>query len=400
MAARFGTIKDKSSRNGKCSRVVLRQEGSRMKLQCAFRVGMAGCLLTLAWWFCAPLRAEQSAPEPEAAAATFAKGPLPQHVAEQVRAIVLAQAKAFFPPPEEGAVEIDRVGKDAILTATVNGQKYSGKVFRSFLVQPRNPDEFEAMQEFYVRTTAPWPLKAGLVIPADIYLSGMADHVNAFDAETITAQDAAISRSDALCKRALDQLEPERKAKAAEISAAHKGELDSLAKQIKQQQDEIEKKLKDREEHKAWITRRQPPPTTPIIIPGPNNTFLWKWVPGEGFTFNDGLDQSREKLDETFAAQKARQATIEAEQSAATRQTDAKARAVRAVFQKQSRSIRAGETNSDEDMRTDYESALGEPLKETAAPVKPESPRPGGGKPPIQAVPAPPAGKPAPKQGT
>ena len=363
-----------------------------MKLRRTLRVGLAGCTLTLACWICAPLQAQQSAPEPEAgvpAAAAFTKGSLPPHVAEQVRAIVTTQIKAFLPPSEAGAVEIDRLDKDTVLTATVNGQKYSGKVFRSFLVQPLNPNEFEAMGEYYVRTTAPWPLKAGVVIPADIYLAGTAERVNAFDADMIVAQDAAISRSGTLCKRALTQLEQEGKAKSAAVAEAHKDETDSLTKRIAQLNAEIARKVKAREEDMAQITRRQPLPTTPVIIRGPNNTVLWQWVPGEGFTFNDGLDDSRQKLDEAATAQKALQATIDSELSAAAGQTGTKTRAVRAVLQKQSRSLRAGETISDEDMRADYESALGEPLKDTPASGKPESPKPADGKPPILPGPSP-----------
>jgi hypothetical protein len=362
-----------------------------MKPQSKLRLGLTGCALALMGCIGARLQAQQAAPETEAAVATFANGPLPAHVAEQVRAIVRAQAKAFLPPAQEGAVEIDRLERDTILSATVNGQKYSGKVFRSFLVQPLNPDEFEGMPEFYVRTTAPWPLKGGLVIPADTFLSGMAERVNAFDADMIAAQDAAVARSEALCKRALAQLEPEEKSKSDAITAAHKEGMDSLAKQIKQLQDEVDRKVKARENEMEQVARRQqqqqPPPATPIITRGSNNAVQWQWVPGQGFTFNDGLDDSRQKLDEATSAQKALQATIDAELAASARQAGAKARAIRAVFQRQSRSIRAGEMMSDEDMRADYESAIGEPLKETPA-GKPESPKPSNGKPPMQAVPA------------
>jgi hypothetical protein len=392
MPAADGTIEENFGEIRSFARFVdrlLSQERSRMKLQRQLRMGLAGCLLALTGWMGAPLHAQQSAPEPEAAAVPFTKGLLPPHVAEQVRAIVKAQVKAFLPPAQEGSVEIDRLEKGTVLAATVDGQKYSGKVFRSFLVEPLNPSEFEAMEEYYVRTTAPWPLKAGLVIPADTYLSGMAERASAFDADMIAAQDAAIARSEALSKRALAQLEPERKAKATAIAAAHKGEMDSLAKQIKQLQTEIDKKSKDRENEMQQIARRKPQPTTPVIVRGPNDTILWEWVPGQGFTFNDGLEDSQQKLDEAVSAQKALEATIDAELAAAAERSGAKARAVRTVFRKQSRAILVGEMISDEEMRADYESALEEPLKETPASGTPESPEPSGGKPPIQTVPAP-----------
>ena len=366
-----------------------------MKLQRELRIGLAGGMLALAWWICAPLQAQQPAPEPEAAApaaAAFPKGPLAPHVAEQVRAIVMAQVKAFLPPSEEGAVEIDRLDKDTVLTATVDGQKYSAKVFRSFLVQPLSPNEFDA-KEYYVRTMAPWPLKAGLVIPADVYLSGMVERVSAYDADMIAAQDAAVARSEALCNGALAQLEPERKAKAAAITESHKDEMDSLTKQITQLNAEAAQKEKARDAIAAQISSRARPPAAPVITRDAKNNILWQWVPGQGFTFNDGLDQTRQKIAEAAAAQKALQATMDAELAAALRQTGAKATAVRTIFQKHGRSIRAGETISDEEMRADYEAALGEPLKEPPASGKAQSPKPTGGKPPIQAVPAP-------KQGT
>jgi ElaB/YqjD/DUF883 family membrane-anchored ribosome-binding protein len=357
-----------------------------MNRQYRLRIGFAALLLMLAGCICASLRAQASAPEPETT--TFAKGPLPPHVAEQVRAIVTAQVKAFLPPSEAGAVEIDRLDKDTILIATVNGQRYSGKVFRTFLVQPLDPDPFEAMAAFYVRTTAPWPLKSGLVIPADIYLSGMAEQVNAFDADAIAAQDAAIAQSELLCKRALAQLEPEQKAKAAAVAAEHKDEMDSLTKRIKQLQDEVDKKLKAREQETNSITQRQPLPTTPVISRGPNNTILWQWAPRQGFTFNDGLDESRQKLDAAASEQKALQRTMDAELEASAGQAGGRARAIRAVLQKHSKSIRGGEIITQEDMRADYEAALGEALNETPASAKPESPKLPDGKPAIQAVPA------------
>ena len=360
-----------------------------MKLQRKLRTGLAGCMLTLTWWICAPLQAQQPAPEPEAAApaaATFPKGPLPPRVAEQVRAIVMAQIKAFLPPAEEGAVEIDRLDKDTILTATVGGQKYSSKVFRSFLVEPLSPHEFDA-KEYYVRTIAPWQLKAGLVIPADVYLSGMAERVSAFDADMIAAQDAAIARSEVLCNDALAQLEPQRKAKAAVIAEAHKAEMDSLTKQITQLNAEAAQKMKARDAIVAQINRRQP--KAPVTTRDPANKILWEWSPNQGFAFNDGLDQTRQKLDEAAAAQKTLQAAIDAELAAAAGQSSAKETAIRAIFRKHRRSIRAGETISEEEMCADYESALGEPLKAPSASDKLQPPKPADGKPPIQAVPAP-----------
>jgi hypothetical protein len=356
-----------------------------MKLQCKLHTGLACCMLTLTGWICAPLQAQQPAPAPEAAAAadqTFQKGPLPQFAAKEVRAIVMAQVKAFLPPAEEGAVEIDRLDKDTILTATVGGQKYSGKVFRKFLAEPLSPDEFFGRNaDYYVRTTAPWQLKVGLVIPADIYLSGKAERVSAYDAGMIAAQDAAIARSEALCKDALDQLGPERNAKAAAITAAHKAEMDSLTKQITQLKADAAQKEKARDQVRKQIAQRQP--TTPI-----NNT-TWQWSQGQGLTFNDGLDQTRQKLDQAVAAQKTLQATMDDELTAAIGQPGVKEMALRKILQTHRSHILGGETISEEEMRADYESALGEPLKPPPASGKPQPPNPAGVKPPIQVAPAP-----------
>jgi len=360
-----------------------------MRLQRELHSGLSACMLALTWWVCAPLQAQQRAPEPEAAAltaATFPKGPLPPHVAEQVRAVVLAQVKAFLPPAVEGAVEIDRLDKDTILTATVGGQKYTGKVFRTFLVEPLSPNEFDA-KEYYVRTTTPWRLKAGLVIPADVYLSGMVERVSAYDADTIAAQEAALARSEVFYKGTLAQLEPQRKAGVAKIAEAHKAETDSLTKQITQLNAEIARKEKARDAITAQITRNAP--KAPVIVRDASDNVLWEWSPNQGFTFNDGLDESRQKLDEATAAQKTLQETMAAELVEAVGQPGAKEKAIRTIFQKQCRSIRAGETISDEDMRADYESALGEPLKPPLGSGKPQPPKPADGKPPIQPVPAP-----------
>jgi hypothetical protein len=361
------------------------RNGNRMKLQRKLHVGLAGCILTLTGWICAPLQAQQPAPESEAAAAadqTFQNGPLPQLAAKEVKAIVMAQVKAFLPPAEEGAVEIDRLDKDTILTATVGGQKYSAKVFRTFLVEPLSPDEFFGRSEdYYVRTTAPWKLKVGLVIPADTYLSGKGVSVNAYDADMIGAQDAAIARSEALCKEALDQLGPERDVKTAAIAKAHKAEMDSLTKQITQLNADAAQKEQARDQVRRQIAQRQA--TTPI-----NNT-TWQWSQSQGLTFTDGLDQTLQKLDQAVAAQKTLQATMADELTAAVGQPGAKETALRAVLQTHRSHILGGEAISEEEMRADYESALGEPLKPPPASGKPQPPTPAGVKPPIQVTPAP-----------
>ena len=106
----------------------------------------------------APAAGATAAPESKAAtpaAAAFQKGPLPPPVAEQIRTIVMAQVKAFLPPIEEGSVVIVRIDKDTLLTVTLDGQKYSAKVFRSFLVEPLDSGELDA-KEYCVRTMEPW----------------------------------------------------------------------------------------------------------------------------------------------------------------------------------------------------------------------------------------------------
>ncbi len=66
-------------------------------------------------------------------------------------------------------------------------------------------------------------------------------------------------------------------------------------------------------------------------------------------------------------------------------QPGAKEKALRAIFQGHRRRILGGETISDDDMRADYEAALGESLN---APPASGKPNPSAGKPPIQTVPA------------
>jgi hypothetical protein len=300
---------------------------------------------------CPPLQAQQPAPARVAPAPPFAKGLLPPRVAEQVRAIVMAEVKAFLPPAEEGSVALVRLDKDAALTATVDGRTYSAKVFRRFLVTPLSPTELSA-KEYYVRTTGPWNLKAGPVIPADTYLSGTGERVSAYDANMIAAQDAAIARSDALCKRALDQLEPERKAKAAAIAEARKADLDALTKQVTQLNADIAEKLEARDKVAALISATSP--TAPLAGRDADNNILWQYTPDQGLTFNDGLDESRKALDQAIAAQKELQETIDAEVTAALEKLGVKEKALRAVFQTHRRRIFAGETISDENMRADY----------------------------------------------
>ena len=330
-----------------------------MNLRRKLRAGLAGGIAAMTWWICAPLQAQQPASAADAAAPAFAKGPLPPRVAEQVHAIMMAQVKAFLPPSEQGVVALIRLDKDTVLTATVDGQTYSARVFRQFLVAPLSPTGFDA-KEYYVRTTAPWNLKAGPVIPADTYLSGTAERVSAYDADMIAAQDAAIARSDAFCKGALNQLEPERKAKAAAIAEAHKADLDALTKKVTQLNADIAQTLKARDKVATLISLRQP--TRPMTGRDADNKVIWQYTPGKGLTFSDGLDESRQALDQATEAQKTLQATMDAEVTAALGKPGVKEKALRAVFQTHRRRILAGETISEEEMRADYESLLAGPL--------------------------------------
>jgi len=272
----------------------------------------------------------------------------------------MAQFKAFLPPTEEGTVALFRLDKDTLLTATVDGQTYSARVFRPFTAQPLNANEYGA-KEYFLRTTAPWKLKADLLLPADICLSGIAERVSAYDAATISAQDAAIANSETLCKAALDRMEPMRKAKAAAIADAHKADTDSLAAQIKQLQADVTQKQATRNAVSARYSVN--PPRVPVTARDANNNIIWQWTPSQGFTFYDDLDQTRQKIDQALAAQKTLQATMDAELIAALGQPGAKEKPLRAVFQKHRRRIVAGEVIYEDEMRTDYESVLADPVK-------------------------------------
>jgi hypothetical protein len=393
-----------------------------MKLQRKLHAGLAGCLLALGGWIGAPLQAQQAAPQPEAAApgaAAFPKGPLAQDVAGQVRKIVMALVKARLPPAEEGAVEIVRLAppdekgdNNGTLTAAVDGQTYSAEVYRPFLVEPLNPNEFDAMKMFYVRTTTSWKLKGGLVIPADIYLSGNYEWVSAYDQNIIAAQAAAIAHSEDFHDKAVSRVDLQRKAKTAEITEKHKADMDALTKQIAQLTQDIAKMEAAREQVLERVGRsvpnqsnqqRQPNPSsnafavfppspstqsnqTPRVTSGKdaNGNLLWQ-SNGSGVTFYDNLDQSKQELDEAYAAQKTLQAKTDAEVSAAVGPPGAKKRALDAILQSHRRRILGGETISDDEMRAEYEAALGEPL---SAPPASGKPAPAGVKPPIQATPA------------
>ena len=266
------------------------------------------------------------------------------------------------------------------------------------------------MKEYYVRTTSPWPLKDGLVVPADTYISGNRELVSAYDRDAISAQDAAIARSDGLCKKALARVEPQRTAKTAAITEAHKADMDALAKKITELAAEIAKKVSARQQVVQRVNRSipnqpaqqtqpypgnllavppsqpNPPNPTPRVTSAKdaNGNLLWEWN-GNGITFYDNLDQSEQELADAYAEQKTLQTTIDAEVSAAVGQRGAKEKALRAIFQGHRKRILGGEMISDDDMRADYEAALGESLN---APPASGKPNPSGGKPPIQTVPA------------
>jgi hypothetical protein len=392
-----------------------------MKLQRGLHAAGAGCLLALAGWLGAPLQAQQPAPGPEGAApeaSVLPRGRLAQDVAAQVRKIVMTLVKARLPPPEEGAVEIVRLAppdekgdNNGTLTATINGETYSAEVFRPFLVEPLDPNEFEAMKLFYVRTTTPWKLKGGLIIPADTYLSGNVELVSAYDQNMVASQEAAIARSEALHDKAVGEIEPQRKAKTAEVAEKHKADMDALTKQIAQLTQEIAKKEEARKQVLERVNRSipsppkqqtQPNPSNLLVMPPPSpspqsnqtprvtsgrdaeGNLLWQWNAGV-VTFYDDLDQSEQDLADAYAAQKTLQAKIDAEVYTAVGPPGAKKIALDKILQSHRRRILGGETISDDDMRAEYEAALGEPLN---APSATRKPAPANAKPPIQATPA------------
>ena len=200
--------------------------------------GLAGLVLALAFWICTPLMA-QTAPAAGGDAKVFEKGALPPDAAAQVQTIVLAQVKACLPPAEAGTVALIRVEKDTLLAATVDGQAYTGVVFRTFGAEVAALGEYSP-KEFYVRTKMPWKLKSGLIIPGGIYLVGTPDQVSALDSSSVNATFALIVCSDDLCKAALDQLkalappQPGREAAVRAVFERHRKSILSGEKMTEQ----------------------------------------------------------------------------------------------------------------------------------------------------------------------
>jgi hypothetical protein len=366
-----------------------------MNLQRRLCAGLTGCILMMTCWVCAPLYADPPAPAAAAApAAVVAKGPLPAPVAAQVRAIVMAEIKAFVPPTEEGAVELRRLDKNTVLGAMVDGQEYLSKVFRRFVAQPLSPTEME-VKEYYVRTIELWKLKGNLVIPADTYLSGIGENVGAYDADMIAAQDAAIARDEVLRKAALDQLEVLRKARIATIAEAHKAESDAITKQITQLKAEAAQKEATRnaiikanialtqikspviDTTNRYVAVREdllkPPPRHPVTTKDGNGNIIWQWSPKQGFTFNDGLNQNQQAQEQTLAAQAALQARMDGDLRAVFGWPGVKAKALHSAFKTHRKNILDGAVLTEDVMRHDYEVVLGEPLK---APPNPADAKP------------------------
>jgi hypothetical protein len=326
----------------------------------------------------APAASATAAPESKAAtpaAAPFQKGPLPPLVAEQIRTIVMAQVKAFLPPIEEGSVVIARIDKDTLLTVTLDGQKYSAKVFRSFLVEPLDSGERDA-KEYCVRTMEPWKLKANVVIPADIYLSKTIDRVCAYDADMIAAQDAAVVRSEVLSKSAIDQLEQIRRKNWTEIVKAQEDQMAQVTARITQRTSEISKKQEQRKDVTAQVEKLQ----TPALMCGkdPDGKVIWDWN-GTKLTFYDNLEQDIQSLATARVEQKTIERRINAQRSAVVSPAivaGAK-RAIQTVLSKHRKRVLAGDAVGEDEMRQDYEAALGPALKIAAAATPEASQTPG-----------------------
>ena len=153
------------------------------------------------------------------APAVCEKGPLAAQAAEQVRAIVMAQIKVALAPAEDGGLGIFKFEKGRILSVMIADREYSARVFCPFSV-PFGGSTDLALNEYYVQTTGRWQLGANTVIPADTYLTGIADRVSAYDAEMIAAQEASLAQSEGFYKEALDELAVERKAEDDGIAEA------------------------------------------------------------------------------------------------------------------------------------------------------------------------------------
>jgi len=342
------------------------------------RFGLMAGVLMLAPWLCGAAWAQDAAPTPDAgmtAPDAFSKGRLAPQLEAQVRAIVMEQLTAAVPQAEEGSVSVFKVEKGTAVSATLAGEPYRGSVYRTFLVEGMK-QENQGVKEFYIRTTTPWKFRDGVVAPAETYFSLLSNRVLAFNAARVAAQDDAIAKSEALRKAALDQAEQERKAKA-KTPAPYQAQMDELSANVSQLESDATQEQDARTTVAAHVNqelqRRRSGQSTGGTAPNvklsgkdPKGKLLWQYQGGQ-LTFYDNFDKTMEDLTAAREEQGALQATMVAEQAAAAALFSRKAQALRAVATRERKRILWGEQIGEDDMRADYEVALGEALKAGAA---------------------------------
>jgi len=176
----------------------------------------------------------------------------------------------------------------------------------------------------------------------------------------IAAQGAAIARSEALSKAALDEVEQSQKANRAKPVKAQKRRMDRLIARITQLTSEISKKQEQRKNVTAEVQSLQ----TPALMNGkdPDGNVIWDWN-GTRLTFNDNLDQVIQSL----ARARGERMTMDGGQAtAASPESAAKSQAIRTVLSKHRKRVLAGDVVGEDEMRRDYEAALGEALNSDA----------------------------------
>jgi outer membrane biosynthesis protein TonB len=92
----------------------------------------------------------------------FEPGPLKTELGEKVRSIVLTQLQKII---EAKPPFMKTIAQGTKLEVALDGKQYSGVAYRPFSVSGVNEGEL-VVKQFYIKTTSPWPLDNGVVVPS------------------------------------------------------------------------------------------------------------------------------------------------------------------------------------------------------------------------------------------
>lgn len=216
--------------------------------------GLLGCLLVLMTPL-AGLGAEEAGPaaapkETSAgpSAAVFQLGRLSPETGAQIQGIVLAQLKACPQLKNPGILTIK---EGLALVATLEGERYQGKPYQTFRVRSLKPGEF-TLDEFYIKTSSPWKLSGGVVIPAQTYLAFVNSAFTANDAAGIATQRVDLAENERLCKSCTEQANEMRREELAPIEEKYREKLEAHNQRI----DEIKAKIAEIKEDRKHARKQ------------------------------------------------------------------------------------------------------------------------------------------------